>query len=131
MISSSHTINIQALSENHRAAAYSDIAGYTFVLIGKLSTLSLPPETTAVDRSVPSPPPGPLPLHTSLIEADACGTQLYDHFLNLGEEINLIWTTPWNAGKILYYAAKYPAFLDGAFILYCTTRQAHVMFCTN
>ncbi|KAF8530552.1 hypothetical protein BU17DRAFT_30891, partial [Hysterangium stoloniferum] len=44
--------------------------------------------------------------------------QLYDHFLTLGEEIDLIWSTPWNAGKILYYATKYPAFLDGAFLLY-------------
>ncbi|KAF8530551.1 hypothetical protein BU17DRAFT_60260 [Hysterangium stoloniferum] len=88
-MSSSHTINIQALSlniENHHAAVYSNIAGYTL-----------------------------------LIETEACGTQLYDHFLNLGEEIDLIWSTPWNAGKILYYATKYPAFLDGAFLLYCTT----------
>ncbi|KAF8530586.1 hypothetical protein BU17DRAFT_79421 [Hysterangium stoloniferum] len=81
-MSSSHTINIQAYLENHRAHAYSD-TGYTL-----------------------------------LIEAKACGTQLYDHFLNLGEEIDLIWSTPWNAGKILYYATKYPAFLDGAFLLY-------------
>ncbi|KAF8516007.1 hypothetical protein BU17DRAFT_93114 [Hysterangium stoloniferum] len=71
-MSSSHTINIQALLENHRAQAYSDIAAYTL-----------------------------------LIEAKACGKQLYDHFLNLGEEIDLIWSTPWNAGKILYYATKY------------------------
>ncbi|KAF8515977.1 hypothetical protein BU17DRAFT_67640 [Hysterangium stoloniferum] len=57
-MSSSHTINIQALLENHRAQAYSNIAAYTL-----------------------------------LIEANACGTQLYDHFLNLGEEIDLIWST--------------------------------------
>ncbi|KAF8508342.1 hypothetical protein BU17DRAFT_70830 [Hysterangium stoloniferum] len=53
-----------------------------------------------------------------LIEVEARRRQLYDHFLNLGEEIDHIWTTPWNVGKILYYAAKYPAFLDGAFSLY-------------
>ncbi|KAF8497303.1 hypothetical protein BU17DRAFT_103303 [Hysterangium stoloniferum] len=38
-------------------------------MIGKLSTLSLPPETMVVDRSVPSPPPGPLPLHSTTTSA--------------------------------------------------------------
>ncbi|KAF8526641.1 hypothetical protein BU17DRAFT_62128 [Hysterangium stoloniferum] len=106
-MSSSHTINIQALSlvlENHRAAAYSD------------SMHVLP----FVDHSSVHTNRFIVAGYTLLIEAEACWTQLYDHFLNLGEEIDLIWSTPWNAGKILYYATKYPAFLDGAFRLYCT-----------
>ncbi|KAF8530563.1 hypothetical protein BU17DRAFT_60268 [Hysterangium stoloniferum] len=43
---------------------------------------------------------------------------LYDHFLTIGSEIDLIWPTPWSAGKVLFYATKYPALLDSAFLLY-------------
>ncbi|KAF8530549.1 hypothetical protein BU17DRAFT_60258 [Hysterangium stoloniferum] len=43
---------------------------------------------------------------------------VYDHFLTIGAEIDLIWPTPWNAGKVLFYATKYPALLDSAFLLY-------------
>ncbi|KAF9005410.1 hypothetical protein BDQ17DRAFT_346731 [Cyathus striatus] len=37
---------------------------------------------------------------------------LYDYFLTLGSEIDLIWSSPWNAVKILYFLARYMPFID-------------------
>ncbi|KAF8528470.1 hypothetical protein BU17DRAFT_80845 [Hysterangium stoloniferum] len=48
----------------------------------------------------------------------ACTILLYDYFLTIGVELDLIWPTPWSAGKVLFYAAKYSAFLDSALLLY-------------
>ncbi|KAF8530553.1 hypothetical protein BU17DRAFT_79385 [Hysterangium stoloniferum] len=43
---------------------------------------------------------------------------LYDYFLTIGTEVDLIWPTPRSAGKGLFYATKYSALLDGALLLY-------------
>ncbi|KAF8530577.1 hypothetical protein BU17DRAFT_60279 [Hysterangium stoloniferum] len=127
-MSSSHTINIQAVIlvppvlrtdplvlRDYIITAFYGISSREVFRTLDLTALSLEIENyhAAAYSNIAG--------YTLLIEAEACGTQLYDHFLNLGEEIDLIWSTPWNAGKILYYATKYPAFLDGAFLLYCTT----------
>ncbi|KAF8530548.1 hypothetical protein BU17DRAFT_60257 [Hysterangium stoloniferum] len=65
--------------------------------------------------------------YTLLNEAKASVMQLYDHFLTIGTEIDVIWPTPWSVGKVLFYATKYPALLDGAFLLYSTTPSTSMM----
>lgn len=44
--------------------------------------------------------------------------QAYDYFLNLNDEITLIWPTPLNIGKTLYLLVRYVPFIDGALLLY-------------
>ncbi|KAF8482231.1 hypothetical protein JB92DRAFT_3036746 [Gautieria morchelliformis] len=43
---------------------------------------------------------------------------LYDFLLTLGEEIDLIWATRWNLGKVLFFATRYSPLLDAAMQLY-------------
>jgi len=43
---------------------------------------------------------------------------LYDHMLTLGQEVELIWPTPWNLGKVLFFATAYLPFIDGAILTY-------------
>jgi Family of unknown function (DUF6533) len=44
--------------------------------------------------------------------------QLYDFLLTLGEEMDLVWETRWNLGKVLFFATRYPPLLDAAMLLY-------------
>jgi len=43
---------------------------------------------------------------------------LYDHMLTLGQEIELVWPTPWNLGKVLFFATAYLPLIDGAILTY-------------
>jgi hypothetical protein len=45
--------------------------------------------------------------------------QVYDHLLTFGQEIELIWPTPWSLGKFLFFTTKYLALVDGAILTYC------------
>ncbi|KAF8994891.1 hypothetical protein BDQ17DRAFT_1251259, partial [Cyathus striatus] len=37
---------------------------------------------------------------------------LFDYFLTLGSEIDLIWPSPWNTVKVLFFLARYTPFID-------------------
>ncbi|KAF8512636.1 hypothetical protein JB92DRAFT_269308 [Gautieria morchelliformis] len=43
---------------------------------------------------------------------------VYDFLLTRGEEIDLLWGTGWNVGKVLFFASRYPLVLDAAMLLY-------------
>jgi len=49
---------------------------------------------------------------------------VYDYFLTLGLEIELIWPTPLTLGTVLYYITRYSAFIDGALLIYARTAPA-------
>ncbi|KAF8532562.1 hypothetical protein JB92DRAFT_2841171 [Gautieria morchelliformis] len=48
----------------------------------------------------------------------SCCVLLYDFLLTLGREIDLVWATRWNVGKVLFFATRYPPLLDAAMLLY-------------
>lgn len=45
--------------------------------------------------------------------------KIYDYFLTLQLEIDLVWGTPWNIGKILYLSTRYCVFIDSTLLAYC------------
>ncbi|KAF8582157.1 hypothetical protein K439DRAFT_169662 [Ramaria rubella] len=56
----------------------------------------------------------------------------YDYFLTLDLEINLIWGTPWNIGKVLYFLTKYSVFIESGLLLFCKSFLIRKScFCTN
>ncbi|KAF8590890.1 hypothetical protein K439DRAFT_1657008, partial [Ramaria rubella] len=46
---------------------------------------------------------------------------LYDYFLTIGQEVELVWPTSWSLGKLLYCITRYFAFVDGAMSCYFHT----------
>ena len=48
--------------------------------------------------------------------------QVYDYFLTLSREVELIWPSNWNFVKYLFFLTRYLPFLDVSVVLYCTSR---------
>jgi len=42
---------------------------------------------------------------------------IYDYVLTFRDEVELVWSTKWNIGKVLFVATRYPAFADTAMVL--------------
>ncbi|EJD00125.1 uncharacterized protein FOMMEDRAFT_170143 [Fomitiporia mediterranea MF3/22] len=58
-------------------------------------------------------------------------TLTWDILITLEEYISLIWKAKWSSGKILYFAARYPSWLEGAVYLTNTLDfSANPAFCS-
>jgi len=43
---------------------------------------------------------------------------VYDHVLTFVDEISLVWPATWGLGKVLFILARYPPYIDMAFVLF-------------
>lgn len=52
-------------------------------------------------------------------------SQVFDYFLTLSSEVNLIWPSKMSVTKVLYFCTRYSAFSDAVIGLYCMSLLCH------
>ncbi|EJD35251.1 hypothetical protein AURDEDRAFT_175675 [Auricularia subglabra TFB-10046 SS5] len=52
------------------------------------------------------------------VDVASCTLFIYDHLTTFSAEVGLIWGSPWNPGKVLFLVARYPLWLEFAFLIY-------------
>ncbi|KAF8890978.1 hypothetical protein BD779DRAFT_221592 [Infundibulicybe gibba] len=56
--------------------------------------------------------------HYTLTEVVSVVVLIHDWFLTIESEFTFIWNPKWNLGTLLYFFARYPAFVDTAIFFY-------------
>ncbi|KAI5117597.1 hypothetical protein M0805_004048 [Coniferiporia weirii] len=49
--------------------------------------------------------------------------QIHDCLITFGDEVEFIWGSKWNYGKLLYFATKYLGYIDSIMILACLSKH--------
>ncbi|KAF9023269.1 hypothetical protein BDZ89DRAFT_1070014 [Hymenopellis radicata] len=65
------------------------------------------------------------------LQAGTCALLIYDYILTFEAELELIFPSPWNAGKILFFLTRYVAFMPHAIALYVFLQNVQVSYDTD